>query len=59
MSSAIGLVEYRTISTGLRAADILIKAAEVEVLDAHPVCPGKYVILVSGKLGSVKAAVDP
>ena len=59
MSSAIGLVEYRTISTGLKAADILIKAAEVEVLDAHPVCPGKYVILVSGRLGSVKAANFP
>ena len=58
MSSAIGLVEYRTISTGLKAADILIKAAEVEVLDAHPVCPGKYVILVSGRLGSMKAAIE-
>jgi len=58
MSSAIGLVEYRTVATGLQAADILIKAAEVEVLEAHPVCPGKYVILVSGRLGSVQAAID-
>lgn len=58
MSSAIGLVEYRTISTGINAADLLLKAAEVNVLEAHPVCPGKYVILVSGQLGSVQAAIE-
>lgn len=58
MSKAIGLVEYRTISTGLMAADTLIKAAEVEVLEAHPVCPGKYIILVAGNLAAVKAAVS-
>jgi len=58
MSSAIGLVEYRTISTGISAADLLLKSAEVNVLEAHPVCPGKYVILVSGQLGSVQAAIE-
>ncbi len=58
MSKAIGLIEYRTISTGLKAADVLIKAAEVEVLEAHPVCPGKYIILCGGRLGAVKAAVE-
>ena len=58
MSNAIGLVEYRTVSTGLQAADLLIKAAEVSVLEAHPVCPGKYVILISGNLGSVQASVE-
>lgn len=58
MSSAIGLVEYRTISTGINAADLLLKSAEVNVLEAHPVCPGKYIILVSGQLGSVQAAIE-
>lgn len=58
MSNAIGLVEYRTVSSGISAADLLIKAAEVNVLEAHPVCPGKYIILVSGQLGSVQAAIE-
>ena len=58
MSKAIGLIEYRTISTGIKAADVLIKAADVEVLEAHPVCPGKYIILCAGRLGAVKAAVE-
>jgi microcompartment protein CcmL/EutN len=58
MSKAIGLVEYRTISSGINAADLMLKTAEVSVIEAHPVCPGKYIILVTGGLSAVQASVD-
>ena len=58
MSKAIGMVEYRTVSSGIRAADLVIKTAEVEVLQSQVVCPGKYIVLISGELSAVKASVD-
>lgn len=58
MGKAIGLVEYKTVAAGVSAADLMIKTAEVSVLEAHPVCPGKYIVLISGDLSAVRAAVD-
>ena len=58
MGKAIGMTEYKTVSTGIRAADLMIKTAEVEIIEAQTVCPGKYIILISGDLSSVRASVD-
>lgn len=58
MSKAIGMVEYVTVSTGILAADTMVKTADVEVIEAQTVCPGKYIIIISGELSAVRAAVD-
>lgn len=58
MKRAIGMVEYKTVSSGMRAADRLVKTAEVDILQADTVCPGKYMVLISGDLSAVKAAVE-
>ncbi len=58
MSNAIGMVEYQTVSTGILAADILVKTAEVDIIEAQTVCPGKYIVIISGELSAVRAAVD-
>ena len=58
MSKAIGMAEYQTVSAGIKAADLMIKTADVEVIEAQVVCPGKYIIILSGDLSAVKAAVD-
>ena len=58
MKKAIGMVEYKTVSSGMMAADRMVKTAEVEVLEATTVCPGKYMVIISGDLSAVKAAVD-
>lgn len=58
MSKAIGMAEYKTVSAGIQAADLMIKTAEVEVIEAQTVCPGKYIILISGDLSAVRASVD-
>lgn len=58
MSKAIGMTEYQTVSTGIQAADLMIKTAEVDVVEAQTVCPGKYMIIVTGELSAVRASVD-
>ena len=58
MKKALAMVEYKTVSSGMRAADIMVKTAEVEVIEATTVCPGKYMVLISGGLSAVRASVD-
>jgi len=58
MSKAIGMAEYKTVATGVQAADLMIKTADIEVVTCQTVCPGKYIIIVTGDLSSVRASVD-
>ena len=49
MKKAIGLVEIKSIPIGIETADEMLKAANVELIMANPICPGKYMILISLK----------
>ena len=55
---ALAMVEYSTVSAGITALDIITKAAEVEILAAQAICPGKFMILFCGGIGAVRAALD-
>lgn len=55
---AIGLVEFKSIAKGLIAADSIIKTANVEIIEATVLCPGKYIILIAGDISSVQSAVE-
>ena len=57
-NKAIGLIEYKTVSSGMTATDILVKTADVNIIQAETVCPGKYFALIEGSVAAVKAAVD-
>lgn len=58
MAKAIGLVEYKTVSSGITACDIIVKTADVDIIQAETVCPGKYFVLFEGDLSAVKASRD-
>ena len=58
MSKAIGMVEYKTVSTGLLVADTMLKTAEVEIIEAQTVCPGKYIVLLRGDLSAIKTCIE-
>lgn len=58
MNKAIGMVEYQTVSAGITAADLMIKTANIEVLQATVICPGKYITIISGELSAISAAID-
>lgn len=55
---AIGMNEVSSIPTGLLACDAMLKAAEVELIEAGCVCAGKYYIVVAGEVAAVRAAVE-
>ena len=55
---AIGMVEYKTVSTGIKAADLIVKTADVELIQAQTVCPGKFIILFTGDLSAIRVSVD-
>ena len=58
MSKAIGMVEYKTVSTGMTAADNMVKTSNVEILQASTVCPGKYIVIITGELSAGRSSVD-
>ena len=55
---AIGLVEFNSIAKGIEAADTMLKASQVDLLEAKPICPGKYIVLISGDVAAVQSSVD-
>lgn len=54
---AIGMVELNSIARGIETCDYMVKAAQVELLRSSTVCPGKYLILIGGNTGDVKASM--
>lgn len=58
MKKSIGLIEFKSVAKGMEATDAMLKAANVELLLSTPVCPGKYITLVSGEVGAIKNAVE-
>lgn len=58
MSKAIGMVELQTVSAGVQSADMMLKTAEVDIIESQTVCPGKFIVIISGELSAVKASVD-
>ena len=56
--NAIGAIETNSVAKGIEVADTMLKAAEVRLLIANPVCPGKYIIIVAGDVAAVRASVE-
>jgi bacterial microcompartment shell protein len=56
--AVLGMVEYKSIAIGIRASDVMVKAAPVELLESHPIDPGKYLSAVTGDVASVQASVS-
>ena len=58
MYQAIGVVELKSLAKGVEACDTALKSAGVRLVTAHPTCPGKYEIIVTGAIADVTAAMD-
>lgn len=55
---AIGLVETKGLVALLAAADAMVKAANVQIVKRITIGGGLVTVLVSGDVGSVRAAVE-
>lgn len=58
MRQAIGMIETRSLVAAIEAADTMVKAASVEVVDFQFVGSGLVSVTVAGDVGAVKAAVE-
>ena len=58
MSKAIGMVEYKTVSAGVVAADAMVKAANVRLIGKEQIGSGLVTVMVRGDVGAVKASVE-
>lgn len=58
MKKAIGMIEFKTVASGITATDAMVKTAQVEIVEAQTVCPGKYMAIVAGELSSVQNAIE-
>ncbi len=58
MIQAVGVIELKSIAKGIEAADAALKSAGVTLVSAHPACPGKFEIVLTGAIADVTAAAD-
>jgi len=54
---ALALLDYSSIAAGIQAADAMIKRAQVDVIKAGTVQPGRYLVLVGGPVGEVEESL--
>ncbi len=58
MKKSIGLLEFKSIAKGIEVTDEVLKLANVELIFASPICPGKYVSLLSGDVAAINHAME-
>lgn len=55
---SVACVELNRIARGFTVCDAMLKVAPVELLEASPLCPGKYLIVVAGEVASVESSFE-
>ena len=55
---ALGLIETRGFVGAVEAADAMVKAADVRLMNKQTVGAGLVTVMVRGDVGAVKAATD-
>lgn len=58
MMNSIGLIELNSIARGIETSDVMLKAGNVDLVFAKPVCPGKFIVLIYGDVGSLHTAME-
>lgn len=54
---AIGMIESNSIAKGIDFADVMAKTAAVTIVMAKSICPGKYIVMVTGDVAAVSQSV--
>ncbi|MFC1853712.1 BMC domain-containing protein [candidate division CSSED10-310 bacterium] len=58
MNLAIGMIELNSIAQGIQTCDAMLKATDVDLITVQSVCPGKFIILLSGDIADIKSSVS-
>jgi microcompartment protein CcmL/EutN len=54
---ALALLDFSSIATGIQAADAMVKRAQIDVIKAGTVQPGRYLVLIGGAVGEVEESL--
>ncbi|MDD5556038.1 MAG: BMC domain-containing protein [bacterium] len=54
---AILVLECNSVAGGIFVSDLLVKEADVRLLDSRTVCPGKYVVTVAGGVDALRSSL--
>jgi microcompartment protein CcmL/EutN len=54
---ALALVDFSSIAAGIEAADAMVKRAEIDVIRAGTVQPGRYLVLIGGAVADVQESL--
>jgi microcompartment protein CcmL/EutN len=55
---ALGMIEFKSVARGIMVTDVIVKKAPVLLLETHPICPGKYVVLFAGEVADVEESLQ-
>ncbi|MGL4912759.1 MAG: BMC domain-containing protein [Romboutsia sp.] len=58
MSKSIGAIEFKSIAKGIELSNEIVKKSFVEVLYLKSICPGKFLIIISGETSYVNESID-
>ncbi len=56
--NSLGLLESRTLAGGVELLDVMVKAADIEILRATTICSGRFMILAQGDESAVETALN-
>ncbi len=54
---ALALIDFRSIAAGIEAADAMVKRAQIGVIRAGTVQPGRYLVLIGGAVADVEESL--
>ena len=55
---ALACVELTSIARGIRMCDEMAKRADIRVLEAVTICPGKYLVVIAGEVEQVEQSYN-
>ena len=53
----LGMIELKSVARGIVVTDAIAKKAQVKILEAHAVQPGKFIILICGDVADVEESL--
>lgn len=51
---ALAMIEFKSVARGIFTTDAIAKKAAVRILSSNPICPGKYLVVFTGKVSDVE-----
>ncbi len=55
---ALGIVELNSVARGTVVTDFMVKRAPVSIFQSTPICPGKFLIVLTGTVDDINEAME-